>query len=154
MYICEKKDMKIKTKEVQRIYNLLNMNFDKVEDFDIAVKLKEIMNVLESKNEIINIALAAIDRKHAKRDKANNIIKEKKIIPQYDGTKIVESFEMVTVHKDEEQFERELNAKMNELQDVDIVPIVIDSKEEALAIFGENSLRLVIEFNGIILKVK
>ena len=37
---------------------------------------------------------------------------------------------------------------------VDIVPIVIDSKEEALAIFGENSLRLVIEFNGIILKVK
>ena len=37
--------MKIKTKEVQRIYNLLNMNFDKVEDFDIAVKLKEIMNV-------------------------------------------------------------------------------------------------------------
>ena len=53
--------MKIKTKEVQRIYNLLNMNSDKVEDFDIAVKLKEIMNVLESKNEIINIALAAID---------------------------------------------------------------------------------------------
>ena len=53
--------MKIKTKEVQRIYNLLNMNLDKVEDFDIAVKLKEIMNVLESKNEIINIALAAID---------------------------------------------------------------------------------------------
>ena len=44
--------------------------------------------------------------------------------------------------------------EMNELQDVDIVPIVIDSKEEALAIFGENSLRLVIEFNGIILKVK
>ena len=43
--------MKIKTKEVQRIHNLLNMNFDKVEDFDIAVKLKEIMNVLESKNE-------------------------------------------------------------------------------------------------------
>ena len=43
---------------------------------------------------------------------------------------------------------------MNELQDVDIVPIVIDSKEEALAIFGKNSLRLVIEFNGIILKVK
>ena len=40
MYICEKKDMKIKTKEVQRIYNLLNMNFDKVQDFDIAVKLK------------------------------------------------------------------------------------------------------------------
>ena len=49
------------------------MNLDKVEDFDIAVKLKEIMNVLESKNEIINIALAAIDRKHAKRDEANNI---------------------------------------------------------------------------------
>jgi hypothetical protein len=129
------------------------MNFDKVEDFDIAVKLKEIMNVLESKNEIINIALAAIDRKHAKRDEANNIIK-KRIIPQYDGTKIIESFEMATIHKDEEGFESEMNAKMNELQDVDIVPIVIDSKEEALAIFGENSLRLVIEFNGIILKVK
>ena len=38
------------------------------------------MNVLESKNEIINIALAAIDRKHAKRDEANNIIKEKRIL--------------------------------------------------------------------------
>ena len=46
MYICEKKHEN-KTKEVQRIYNLLNMNFDKVQDFDIAVKLKEIMNVLE-----------------------------------------------------------------------------------------------------------
>ena len=42
--------------------------------------------------------------KHAKRDEANNIIKEKRIIPQYDGTKIIESFEMATIHKDEEGF--------------------------------------------------
>ena len=61
---------------------------------------------------------------------------------------------MATIHKDEEGFESEMNAKMNELQDVDIVPIVIDSKEDALSIFGENSLRLVIEFNGIIINIK
>ena len=30
-----------------------------VEDFDIAVKLKEIMNVIESKNEIINIKIGS-----------------------------------------------------------------------------------------------
>lgn len=146
--------MKIKTKEIQRIYTLLNINLEKVEDFDIAVKLKEILNALEDKNEVLNIALASIDRKHAKRDKANNIIKEKKIIAQYNGEKIIESFEMVTVHKDEEVYEKELNKKMNELQDVDIKPIVIDSKEDALSIFGENSLRLVIEFNGIIINIK
>ena len=43
---------------------------------------------------------------------------------------------MATIHKDEE-VESEMNAKMNELQDVDIVPIVIDSKEEALAILAK-----------------
>ena len=73
--------------------------------------------------------------------KGGNLLSKRRIIPQYDGTKIIESFEMATIHKDEEGFVSEMNAKMNELQDVDIVPIVIDSKEEALAIFGENSSR-------------
>ena len=45
--------------------------------------------------------LVILPWKHAKRDEANNIIKEKRIIPQYDGTKIIESFEMATIHKDD-----------------------------------------------------
>ena len=53
------------------------------------------------------------------------------------GQRLLKVLKWLQYIRMKKEFERELNAKMNELQDVDIVPIVIDSKEEALAILAK-----------------